>query len=60
MLSGQTKDNERRIFELVRDKQDLDKKIRENLTLIRDLVEERDKYKRMVGEKEEEIIDLGM
>ena len=60
MLSGQTKDNERRIFELVRDKQDQDKKVRENVVLIRDLVEERDKYKRIVSEKEEDICDLGM
>jgi len=60
MLSGQTKDNERRIFDLIRDKQDLDKNIRENVMLIRDLVEERDKFKHAVSDKEDEIVELAM
>ena len=60
LLSGQTKDNERRIFDLVRDKQDHEKKVRENVVLIRDLVEERDKYKAIVAQKDDEIQELGM
>ena len=58
LLSGQTKDNERRIFDLVKDKQEQERMIRENAITIRELVEERDKYKRIVGEKEDEVIDL--
>ena len=34
--------------------------MRENVVLIRDLVEERDKYKRIVSEKEEEVQDLNI
>lgn len=45
---------------MIRDKQDLDKKVRENVILIQDLVAERDKYKHLVDDKEEEIVDLGM
>ena len=60
LLSGQTKDNERRIFDLVRDKQDHEKKVRENVVLIRDLVEERDKYKSIVAQKYDKIQELGM
>ena len=60
MLTGQTKDNERRIFELIKDKQDLDKKVRENVILIQDLVDERDKFKRITSEKEDEIVELGL
>lgn len=60
MLTSQNKDCERRIFDLIRDKQDQDKKIRENVILIRDLVEERDKFKHAVSDKEDEIVELGM
>ena len=60
LLSGQTKDNERRIFDLVRDKQDHEKKVRENVVLIRDLVEERDKYKSIVAQKDDEVQELGI
>ena len=59
MLTGQTKDNERRIYDLIRDKQDLDKKVRENVTLIQDLVEERDKFKHLSSAKEDEVHELG-
>ena len=45
---------------MIRDKQDLDKKIRENVILIRDLVEERDKFKHSVSEKEDEIVELAI
>ena len=60
MLTSQNKDCERRIFDLIREKQDQDKKIRENVILIRDLVEERDKFKHAVSDKEDEIVELGM
>ena len=60
ILSGQTKDNERRIFDLMREKQDCEKKVRENAIVIRDLAEERDKFKRIVAEKDEEIADLSL
>ena len=59
ILSGQTKDNERRIFDLVKEKQDQDRKIYENVSVIQGLVEERDKYKRVSQEKEDEIQELG-
>ena len=60
MLTSQNKDCERRIFNLIKEKQDQDKKIRENVILIRDLVEERDKFKQAVSDKEDEIVELGM
>ena len=39
----------------MRDKQDQEKKVRENVVLIRDLVDERDKYKAIVSQKDDEI-----
>ena len=45
---------------MVREKQDNERKIRENVTVIRDLVEERDKFKRAVSEKEDEISELSL
>ena len=43
----------------MREKQDGERKIRENAILVKDLVAERDQYKRIVSEKEEEIMELG-
>ena len=43
----------------MREKQDGERKIRENAILVKDLVGERDQYKRIVSEKEEEIMELG-
>ena len=39
----------------MRDKQYQEKKVRENVVLIRDLVDERDKYKAIVSQKDDEI-----
>ncbi len=54
-LSIQTRDSERRIFDYVKMNQDNDQKIRQNAIFIKDLVQERDKYKELQEEKEKEI-----
>ena len=58
MLSGQARECEKRIYELTKQRQDQDTKIRENATFIQDLVSERDKYKGITENKEEEILEL--
>ena len=40
--------------------QDNDQKIRQNAIFIKDLVQERDKYKDLLENKEKEIGDLGL
>ena len=59
MLTGQAREGEKRIYELMKMRQDGDTKIRENATFIKDLVAERDKYKEMSQSKEDEILELG-
>ena len=58
VLSGQARESEKRIYELTKQRQDQDTKIRENATFIQDLVSERDKYKALSENKEEEILEL--
>ena len=58
VLTGQARECEKRIYELTKQRQDGDTKIRENATFIQDLVSERDKYKELAQTKEEEILEL--
>lgn len=58
VLTDKSKDDEKRIYNLIRDGQDLETKLRQNATVIRDLVEERDKFKHHVSELTDEIEDL--
>ena len=58
LLSGQTREAEKRIYELTKQRQDGDAKIQQNASFIKDLVAERDKYKESSQAKEEEILEL--
>jgi chromosome segregation ATPase len=57
-LSCQTRDSERRIFDYVRQSQEADDKLRKNAILVKDMASERDKFKKLQEEKEQEIGDL--
>ena len=57
-MFSQARESEKRIFELTKQRQDQDGKIRENAAFIRELVDARDQYKKSSEAKEEEILEM--